>query len=626
MRKLRRGAVVVGMAFSLLMTGVSGAAPASGPAGYDAGQHGPQEGHLVGPGESGSVDLIGKLRIGGVQPGLISDVTVFGNYAYLGRYASAACEGPEGGGRDGGVYVVDISNLANPVEVGFIPAHQDTYVSEGVQVVHVTTGRFTGDVLVQNNEGCGKNYKAGVSLWDVTDPTKPKKLSQNFGDFTVDGEPNRPHDANQVHSAFLWDAGNRAYMVSVDDEESGGDDVDIFDVTDPKHPVLIAEHSLAGLFPQILQTDPNLGLNEVFLHDMTVKAVNGRFLMLLSYWDAGYVVLDVTDPRSPVLVADSDFNNPDPEAAESGFLVPPAGNAHQAEFTLDNGHIIGTDEDFDPVSAEITTEEGAVILATSGSDTPFIQGTLTGDTVFVGRACPGDPAVPAAPATATGVQIAVVERGVCLFNQKLTAVEAAGGYEAVIFFNREGADACSSGFRMLVEGDLPTLAVPRDVGYGFFGLDGAYDEAACLQATAGANQAPIPLGAVGERVSARAYFDGWGYVHLFANNTGKLTELDTYAVPEAHDPAYATGFGDLSVHEVATSQVDPTIAYLAYYAAGFRVVQIREGELVEIGAYLAPEGNNFWGVEVFQRDGVEYVAASDRDYGLYIFRSRPPTP
>ena len=138
--------------------------------------------------------------------------------------------------------------------------------------------------------------------------------------------------------------------------------------------------------------------------------------------------------------------------------------------------------------------------------------------------------------------------------------------------------------------------------------------------------APIPVGTVGETITLSSYFDGWGYVHLFENGAGKLTELDTYAVPEAHDPAYAEGYGDLSVHEVATSQVDPTIAYLAYYSAGFRVIDIQNGELVEVGGYLDPMGNNFWGVEVFVRDGVEYVAASDRDYGLYIFQYTPLEP
>ena len=97
-----------------------------------------------------------------------------------------------------------------------------------------------------------------------------------------------------------------------------------------------------------------------------------------------------------------------------------------------------------------------------------------------------------------------------------------------------------------------------------------------------------------------------------------MTELDTYAIPEAHDQAYVRGFGDLSVHEVATSHVRADLAYLSYYAGGFRVLKIANDELVEVGRFIDTGGNNFWGVEVFQSGGKEYVAASDRDSGLYI--------
>jgi hypothetical protein len=57
------------------------------------------------------------------------------------------------------------------------------------------------------------------------------------------------------------------------------------------------------------------------------------------------------------------------------------------------------------------------------------------------------------------------------------------------------------------------------------------------------------IGTIGERVAATAAFDGWDYVHLLSNPQvgGKFAELDTYAIPEVHDPACATGFGDLNV-------------------------------------------------------------------------------
>ncbi len=124
-------------------------------------------------------------------------------------------------------------------------------------------------------------------------------------------------------------------------------------------------------------------------------------------------------------------------------------------------------------------------------------------------------------------------------------------------------------------------------------------------------------------MTLESYFDGWGYVRLFRNGSGKLTELDTYAVPESFNPDFASGFGDLSVHEVATSPTVPNRLYFSYYSAGFRVVEIQGDQLVEVGAFIDQGGNNLWGVQVFQHAGQEYVAASDRDHGLYIFRYNP---
>ena len=104
--------------------------------------------------------------------------------------------------------------------------------------------------------------------------------------------------------------------------------------------------------------------------------------------------------------------------------------------------------------------------------------------------------------------------------------------------------------------------------------------------------------------------------------TGSATQIDTYAIPESQDPAYASGFGDLSVHEVAIDPEEP-LAYLSYYAGGFRVLEYGTGGLTEVGAFIDEGGNNFWGVEVYERGGETYVLASDRDFGLYVFQYTP---
>lgn len=178
-------------------------------------QHGGIEGHL--PAKSENVTKIGDLDLfaGAEEPGRIGDVSAKGNYAYLIVFREPTCE-------RGGIQVVDISNPAQPKKGPYIPSHYGTYAGEGSQVISLNTPSFKGDVLVNNNEICaGKEQTGvgGVSLVDVTDPLKPKKLAEGFGDFTINGK-SQTH-SNQVHSAFAWvnDETGRAYVIMTDDEE-----------------------------------------------------------------------------------------------------------------------------------------------------------------------------------------------------------------------------------------------------------------------------------------------------------------------------------------------------------------------------------------------------------------------
>lgn len=609
------GAVVAAASLLLLAVGSAAGSP---------GQHGPLTGHLIGTGAWGNIEFVSKLRVHDAEPDVIADLTIFKNYAYLARWGGSDCAGPETGGQtspDGGAYVVDISDLANPREVGFIATSQDTLVGEGMQALTLTTKSFSGDVLVMNHEQCGKNGKGGFSLWNISNPLKPVKLSEHSGDLTTNGARNTPHDTNQYHSAFAWDAGDRAYLVATDDEE--GADVDIFEITNPKKPTLASETDLNQYGIQ----QPELGLTDSFLHDMVVKEIGGRFIMLASYWDGGYVLLDVTNPSSPVFLGDSDYAAIDPEVPTSSS----EGNGHQGEFTLDNRFAITTDEDFSPFRLNVTTVDGT-FRGAPGSQTTIAQAeAVSGTTIWVGRACPGDPAVPAAP-SGSGSQIAVVERGLCFFEEKAQSVLAAGGYEAMVIVNREGADACTGVFSPSLQSAIPTIFIGRDKGFAMFGLP--YDQAACADATP--QRAPIAIGTTGDPVlGVSSQFDGWGYVHLFGVDLGSgsatLTELDTFAISEANNPAFATGFGSLSVHEVATDKTDASRAYLSYYQGGIRSLQIQcsnPGDrttcrLVEVGGYLDPLGNNFWGIETFTRGGTTYVAGSDMDSGLWLFKRKP---
>ncbi|HEU4544512.1 MAG TPA: hypothetical protein VFR23_25520 [Jiangellaceae bacterium] len=607
-------------------------------------QHGTTEDHLLGPGEWGKIDLLDVVDVTDTND-LIADVAVSpdGNTAYLANWGEPDCPGPETGGQtspDAGAYVIDISDIETDPDsaelIGFIPSHQDSRPGEGMQVIELDTKWFSGDVLLMNNEACGKNFKGGVSIWDVTDPTKPKKLSEHFGDRSA-----LLGDVNTIHSVFGWQAGDRAFIVMTDNEEFP--DVDIMEITNPNRPRLIAELDLNDF--EVNQ--PELGLTDSFLHDMVVKQIDGDWIMLLSYWDGGWVLLNVNDPASPAFIADSEYPAVDPELLESfGTSLTPEGNAHQAEFTIDNRFIIGTDEDFAPYRTdefEITTGPHAGVYPSGivpGGQAPAILPdlTLNGPVVYGGYGCPDSEPVPS-PEDIPGYldmlepgeeAIIVLQRGpvgdpsapeaACFPGEK--AHEAAlAGWDAVLFVNHHTGEAaggepfCGSG--AFVD-EIVAVCTTHAAFHRLFGLEPldapwSYPE-------------DIAIGTIGEEIEVGSVFDGWGYVWLLDAET--LEPIDTFAIPEAHDPDFAFGFGDLSVHEVAVDPQDPSLAYLSYYSGGLRAIQIQCAdpsdnstcELVEVGGYLDPAGNDFWGVQTFiGEDGRTYILGSDRDSGLWIF-------
>jgi hypothetical protein len=575
-------------------------------------QHGGIEGHL--PPISNNVAKIGNLDLftDAEQEGRIGDVSAKGNYAYLTVFREPTCE-------RGGIQVVDISDPANPKKGPYIPSHYGTYAGEGSQVITLNTPSFKGDLLIYTNEICAgreQNGVGGVSLIDVTNPMRPKKLVEGFGDFTVNGK-SQTH-SNQVHSAFGWvnQETGRAYVIMTDDEEAT--DTDIIEVTNPSRPKLVAEYDLTDESKQPLGAVHG---DAVFIHDEVVKKIDGRYIGLLSYWDGGYIKLDVTDPANAVFISDTDFDANDPVRLGFGQQISPEGNGHEAEFTRDNSLFIATDEDFDPFRVTATIGDGPFagheFTAIQGSDVPRIDldTSLAGDTRAVGLACEAG----TIPAPDAGHTIAVIERGVCDFTVKVQLVEAAG-YDGAIVFNRTGEEGCETLVSMLVEAGIPAVFVSRTEGFRILGA--SLDGYTCSDGADAAGTAAPATGTDGSTVDIRAIFDGWGYVHLFDANT--MQDQDQFYIPESQDPAYSEGFGDLSVHEVATDP-DTDLAYLSYYAGGFRVMKYRDAagnpDLTEVGAYIAPGGNNFWGVEVHKHpDGQKYILASDRDSGIWIFQ------
>ena len=311
-------------------------------------QHDGTSNHL--PPTQNNIELVGKLELStpaelrfdpetgdpdptqpAVVPGQIADLAIHKGFAYLNSWDEPTCA-------RGGTFIVDINNPAEPQQVGFLPALEGRYHGEGAHVVTLNTPVFQGDVLAVNNEpysslDCTANedrpFFGGFDLYDVTNPNAPETFAQGVGDTGPEGDLEGDHpSAHSSHSTFVWQGNDRrAFVVFVDNAELN--DVDIFEITDPANPQPVGEFDLVEVADAQgvdIIDDSALG-NSIFLHDMVVKKIGDRFILLADYWDAGYVTVDVTNPGNPQIIADTTYDGLDPL---TGF-DPPEGNGHQGD-------------------------------------------------------------------------------------------------------------------------------------------------------------------------------------------------------------------------------------------------------------------------------------------------------
>ena len=245
---------------------------------------------------------------------------------------------------------------------------------------------------------------------------------------------------NSAHSIFIWQPGDKAYAVIVDSTELS--DVDIFDITNPRQPQFVADIDLfeLALFQEHdIFDDPGFAIGgQPFLHDMVVKVIDDAPIMLASYWDVGYIKVDIADPTNPrdhrrLRVRDDDPLMKIPTTDE-GWLA--RGQRAPGEFSHDNHYVLAADEDFAQFRfigrvSPGEPEESRFFVAGQPDEGPLVtpDTPLEGDTRFIGLGC--DPAT-IASATAD-VKIAVAERGSCNFQVKVQNAEAQG-YTAVIIF------------------------------------------------------------------------------------------------------------------------------------------------------------------------------------------------
>jgi len=527
---------------------------------------------------SPELDLVGNLDLG--LPGEnVTDVWAYGNYAYLGTFDDLVCSLDFTG-----VHIVDIADPANPTKVGYIPAKPGTRNND-VKVAHLETRHFNGEILVASNEECGSPFlprlqsnganagpgRGGLSIWDVTDPTKPKALKQSFFDFGV-------------HNTFIWQQGDNAYMMVVDDNNI--QDVHIVDITKPQSPKEIAVTGQLDWPSDIADEFGDTGA--VFLHDIWVQENGGQVIAYLAYWDAGLVMLDVTDPYSPVFLGDSTYGNPDPLSGEA-----PAGTGHVAVPNADGTRVLFGDEDF-AAGALVSFEfESTSYPVAEGGFTPptysLPGGTFSGPVHWTG----GEGCTTAEfDRAAIAGEVALIQRGSCFFSTKAANAQALG-YAGFIVANDA---ARGDGLISMSAGTNDVITIP---GY-FVGFS--------TGETMKANE--------GGMLDTQGIFDGYGYLRLLdVSDPTNIIEVDQFATEGvfANPPIP----GDRTMHNVVVD--DGTRAYISWYMEGMRVVDFSGDSLTEIAHWTDGQAN-FWGVYLHDHpNGNTYILGSDRFSGLYIF-------
>jgi uncharacterized repeat protein (TIGR01451 family) len=546
-------------------------------------------------------------------------VASLGDFAYVG-VAQTSCTSE-------GVRVIDLSDPGNPGEAAFIPAGANALVTGGLHVARISTAAFTGDVLAVSIGRCTSTSKGGFSLWDVTNPRAPSPLALNSADTSTPGGASFEHSTDGV---FLWQQGANAYAVTVDIDEEAS--VDIFDITIPTAPVLIAETG-APAWPDTVQGELP------FLADVQVRNIGGHWRMLLAYGDSGAVVLDVDNPAQPVFVDDSDFPDPD-----SVYAVSPSdGPTFDGEWDSTGTRIVTSDLDTSVArlrSKSLRITGGPYTGPYPAAEFPWSKQILrlsdakvNGPTVYGGYGCDAvdqipaaDTALPPSSLAAGEEQIVVVQRGPvndpsqpyagCRFDEKAqNALDK--GYEAIVIANHHAGaqNGASPDAPFCGSGD------PRDIHMvcvGHRAMHLTFNDAPDYDADYTPNSEPA-IGTVGERVEAIAEFEGWGYVRVLDAST--LTELSAYAIPEAHDVNQAfAGSGNLSASEIATDPTRP-YAYASWHAGGLRVLSFDGGALAEVGRFVGPGARDLAGVQVHTgTNGDRHVLATDSQGGLHVFR------
>jgi hypothetical protein len=294
-------------------------------------------------GSAWNMELVGHNNLD--VRGFNADVWKHENYAYVGNWGFADfatgndrfCPSPP----NNGVAVIDVSSPAKPTRVATLQNPTGTS-AEDVVVYTAGYGALAGhDIAAAGIQWCGGGRHDpdaihGLMLWDVTDATHPIQLgfydsgccTRGVHEFEIESRA----DLGRTFAYATVPAGSYPDSENANGlrDAAGKGDFRLVDITDPRSPFEVSTWKVqqaGGPFAaQGCDPDGNYG------HGAEPSA-DGK-LVFLSYWDSGFIELDVTNPASPVF---------------KGRTVYPAnadGDAHSSQWDEARSLLFTADEDF----------------------------------------------------------------------------------------------------------------------------------------------------------------------------------------------------------------------------------------------------------------------------------------
>jgi hypothetical protein len=238
--------------------------------------------------EAESLDLVGSYDPG--TAGLNASAVGLDGIAYLGSWGSPAdCPAL-------GVRIIDLRDPGAPQPLGTAAVYTGT-TAEHLAVVHFATAAFTGNVLFAGIQRCtASGAPGGLAIWDVTDPANPSEL----GFLPTGRGPRGVHEFTVRQRGDHWFAYLAVWNSEITDGSGDLRIVDVTDPRQPFEVVDWGARRDAGLpVGANAQCQPFCrgAVAQAALHSVALSPDGAT--AYLSYWDLGVIILDVSEPNLP---------------------------------------------------------------------------------------------------------------------------------------------------------------------------------------------------------------------------------------------------------------------------------------------------------------------------------------